>query len=176
MLLTLLFFKTNIFNCPISNVYCVLPINAFKIITLALPFSNAQSGGNMCLVWTYICLACGELSVPKKEWKKESAVMTLVSEGPVWELWPGKILPTLAATLVILNTVETLQNNILFVFIVPGLTLQEEIYFLTCVSSWIGANKFYCNILNIVVLHLSLFPNILNNQTNVPHFSLFPYI
>jgi len=121
--------RRNIFNCPISNVHNVLPINAFKITALAFPFSNSQSGGNMCLVRTYICLACGKLSVLKKVWKNECATMRLVSEGPIWELQPGKILLTPATTLVILNTVETLCHIFLFVFIVPGLRLQEEVKF-----------------------------------------------
>ena len=63
----------------------------------------------------------------KKNGKKESAATRLVSARLVWELWPGKIPPTPAATLLILNTAETLRNIFLFVFIVPGLTLLQEI-------------------------------------------------
>jgi hypothetical protein len=65
----------------------------------------------------------------KKNGKKESAVMMLVSEGPVWELWPGKILLTLAATLVILNTVETLGNIILFFHCTGAYTARRNLLF-----------------------------------------------
>jgi len=55
--------------------------------------------------------------------------MMLVSEGPVWELWPGKILLTLAATLVILNTVETLGNIILFFHCTGAYTARRNLLF-----------------------------------------------
>ncbi len=145
MLLTLLFFKTNIFNCPISNIYCVLPINAFKIIALALPFSNTLLGGNMCLVWTYICLACGKLSVPKKEWKKRECCNDACQRGTRLGALAWKDSPDPCSNPCDSEYCGNIGKYYSFFSLYRGLHCKKKFTFLT-LSCWIGINKFSRNI------------------------------